>query len=354
LVLATLALGIVGAVLMDVLSLGPRRRDDSAAAAVPLIQTPATTVSAENAIAEVIGSANPEAVIAPIRTCSPTTLMPLGDSLTAGWEGYRGPLFRALEARRIPVDFVGSIAIDPAGGGDPDSESHPGFLFGPDMRVDVNAAPVTTTSTTAVAQPGDVAAAPSTPRTFSENAANWFAAKPSVAVILLGSEELSEASTRVAAPAAYEALIAHIRERSPGTLLVLTELPPSSRFDEKNPALVALNSKMKQLAAVDRNDLIYFAAVNQKLKQLRFDPTKDLTEDQFRFTPSGGQKFAIALEPFISGAIIRDRSRRCAAVRQPTTTITTTTTTSTRLAPDLFSGNDDFIAEDSGFVTNAP
>jgi hypothetical protein len=330
-VLATVAIAVVAAVLVDLFGVGPRRQDNAAIAVTLISNPPLTTLP----LAEVIAKVQTETVKAPARVCPASTVMPFGDSLTAGWEGYRGPLFRALDARRIPADFVGSGKIDPMGGGDPDVEAHPGFSFGPDLRVDENGAP----------------------KNFSANIDKWFALKPSIAIIVLGSEELFEPSTRANTAAAFEGLIEQIRKKSPGTLLVLTELPPSKRFPANDPALLALNNKMKQLAAVERNDLVYFAAVNQKLKQLKFDPLKDLTEDQFRFTQSGGKKFAIALEPFISGAIVRDRSRRCVAVRQASTTTTTPPTTlptTSTESPDLFDNTDDLIAEDSGFVTETP
>jgi hypothetical protein len=317
-VLGVAALFVVAAVLMDLFGIGPRRKESSAAVGT-LIQTPAITTVP---LVEILAGAKTEKIKSPARICSATTLMPFGDSLTAGWEGYRGPLFRALESRRIPVNFVGSGKIDPNGGGDPDHESHPGFLFGPNDRLDAKGAP----------------------SNLYDNVDTWFAIKPSIALVLIGSQELSDPSVRANAATAYEALIAKIRERSPDTLLVLAELPPSKKFPATDPALVALNAKMKQLASVERNDLIYFAGINAKLKQLKFDPTKDLTEDQVRFTLSGGKKFAIAIEPFMSGAIVRDRSRRCVATRQPTATSTSVPSSDT----------DVVVFDDSGFVTETP
>jgi len=69
-------------------------------------------------------------------------LMPLGDSVTEGWdaskiakanpsyktthEGYRLDLWEDLQALQLPVDFVGSRAHGPSPLGDKDHEGHPG------------------------------------------------------------------------------------------------------------------------------------------------------------------------------------------------------------------------------------
>lgn len=61
----------------------------------------------------------------PCPATGPCLIMPLGDSLTSGTdgqEGYRGELFRLLQATGRPFDFVGS---QPSGGFGSGQEGHP-------------------------------------------------------------------------------------------------------------------------------------------------------------------------------------------------------------------------------------
>ncbi|GAA2687602.1 MULTISPECIES: SGNH/GDSL hydrolase family protein [Actinosynnema] len=59
-----------------------------------------------------------------------TRVMPLGDSITDGWNvpgGYRVGLWRRLVAEGYAVDFVGSGSNGPSELGDHDHEGHPGW-----------------------------------------------------------------------------------------------------------------------------------------------------------------------------------------------------------------------------------
>jgi hypothetical protein len=73
--------------------------------------------------------------------CDPIRVMPLGDSLTAFPDSYRGPLFRSLKTSGWNVDFVGSSNWPPTGGGDPDGEGHGGYRIGPDDYKDFEGKP---------------------------------------------------------------------------------------------------------------------------------------------------------------------------------------------------------------------
>ena len=62
--------------------------------------------------------------------------MPLGDSITAWPDSYRGPLYRWLISTGRNVDFVGSQSWGPTGGGDADHQAHGGYTIGPDANLD--------------------------------------------------------------------------------------------------------------------------------------------------------------------------------------------------------------------------
>ncbi|TDU90621.1 carbohydrate-binding protein with CBM35 doain [Kribbella voronezhensis] len=70
----------------------------------------------------------------PINRATPTKLMPLGDSNTAGGDaaggGYRTDLWQLLKADGRPVDFVGSVTSGSAALGDKNHEGHGGWTIG--------------------------------------------------------------------------------------------------------------------------------------------------------------------------------------------------------------------------------
>ncbi len=325
--LGVAALLVFLAVIIDVFSIGPRKNNPGQA-----VQTLLPTIPRTVPVAPEIAPDVARAPSSPIRVCATTKLMPFGDSLTTGFEGYRGPLFDALQIRQVPVDFVGSVKTPVANagvGGDPDHESHPAFLIGPNAQRDTAGKPLN----------------------LSDNVAEWFRkAKPDVALILIGAEELREPSTQAGAPAALEGLVTKIKDSSQGTLLILSELPPSVAHPVNDPLLVALNAKAKQLADADLKDLLYFAPVNKKLKDLRFDPKKDLYPDGVRFTLSGGRKYAIAIEPVVAGGVIRDRNRRCAAVKPSPTTAPPSTTPPSTVPGDFFGDQDVVSIDERDFI----
>lgn len=74
---------------------------------------------------------------APLRF-SGLRILPLGDSMTAGGEGdptsfrsYRGALQKLLGAAGHDTDFVGTLSLTPAIGGDPDHNGYGGAQIGP-------------------------------------------------------------------------------------------------------------------------------------------------------------------------------------------------------------------------------
>jgi lysophospholipase L1-like esterase len=323
-VLTSAAVLVLVLVLIDVYGIGPRQTGSGSA-----MQTLMPAAFRAPITAPIVdGRVTPTAAPRPIRVCPKSKVMLFGDSLTAGYEGYRGPLFEALQIRQVSVDFVGSVQTPAANAGavgDPDHESHPKFLIGPNDQRDAAGRPLN----------------------LADNVAEWFsAAKPDVVLLLVGAEELRNPLTQAAAPDALTVLVGLIRDGNPNTLMILSELPPSTAHPATDPALVAFNAKAKQLADADLRDLIFYAPVSKKLKELRFDPAKDLFPDGVRFTLAGGRKYAIAIEPIIAGGVTRDRNRRCAAIKPgPTTKPATTTTIPSTLPSDLF-GDDDLVTID--------
>jgi hypothetical protein len=334
--LTVLTTAILIAVIVDVFNIGPRKTNRGLATATLIPPAPTTLVPvfAPITIGENATRKNP------IKVCPVTRVMLFGDSLTTGFDGYRGPLFDVLQLRHIPVDFVGSqkTPVENAGvGGDPDHESHPAFLIGPNEKKD----------------------AAGKPANLSDNVELWLSvAKPNVVLLLVGAEELRDPSVAVSAPAAYTALVSRIKAASPGAILILSEVPPNLQRPLNDPALVALNRTLKTLAGVDTKDRVFFAPIDKKLADLKFDPKKDLYEDGVRFRNSGGRKYAIAIEPIIAGGVIRDRNNRCSPKQRPRTTRPSPTVPSLTTIPPADQNdiaNDDFVSnvDDGDFVTPA-
>jgi lysophospholipase L1-like esterase len=79
-------------------------------------------------------AADADAAAVPINRATPTKIMPLGDSNTAGGDAvgasYRVDLYQMLRADDRPVDFVGSVTSGPTVVGDRNHEGHGGWTIG--------------------------------------------------------------------------------------------------------------------------------------------------------------------------------------------------------------------------------
>ena len=202
--------------------------------------------------------------------------MPLGDSLTAFPDSYRGPLFRQLQTLGYKVDFVGSLSWEPTGGGDPDGEGHGGYTIGPDEKLDSEG------------KPGNLA----------QNIDTWIpAAKPDIILLTIGTNDLSANSVKAAAaPAKLKALVEHIASTYPAVKLVVGDIPPNI-YNVKAPAdTKAVNDLARALGTVSATDNIFYGDTYNMLIKLGFDPTTGLS-DGTHFTAAAGETFAKAWLP---------------------------------------------------------
>jgi GDSL-like Lipase/Acylhydrolase family len=224
--------------------------------------------------------------------CQPLRVMPLGDSMTAYPESFRGPLFRALAAAGISVDFVGSVVYPPLGGGDPDGEGHGGYTIGPDATLDAD---------------GNKA-------NLYENVGKWIpAARPDVIVLTIGTNDMSGGiDTKKTAPARYAELIKRIQLLAPNAVLVLDDIPPSRWYGRGDPYQVAIDAVPQALGNAKADDSVFYAASNDELEKNGFNKLTDIQSDKTHFTASGGEKFAAALLPTVKNAIaFVERTRQC-------------------------------------------
>jgi lysophospholipase L1-like esterase len=209
--------------------------------------------------------------------------MPLGDSLTAFPESYRGPLFRNLQAVGLDVDFVGSVRWDPVTGGDPDSEGHGGFTIGPDDRVD---------STGAMKA------------NLADNLAKWIPdAAPDVILLTIGTNDLAGGGAWITdAPAKFRNLVGQIQRLAPSAMVVLGDVPPSTYDPQASTSTVGINTVARQLGAADPKDRLVYGNTAQELLRAGFRADRDLG-DGVHFTPAGGELFAKAWEPSLAQAL---------------------------------------------------
>jgi lysophospholipase L1-like esterase len=231
----------------------------------------------------------------PVKASAPTVcgivrVMPLGDSLTAYPESYRGPLFRALVAANFKVDFVGSSKRGPDGGGDPDHQGHGGYRIGPDPKLDSD---------------GNLG-------NLADNVEKWVpAAKPDVIVLNIGTNDLAGGGDlAAAAPKNLTNLIAKLRQLAPNAIVVAGGLPPNGWVPEGDAAMRAVGSALVAAAAADATNVIY-VPVFDNMTKAGFDPTPGAgTTDKTHFSVAGGEAFAKALEPSVIDAVKRAQERQ--------------------------------------------
>ncbi|MFK4082630.1 GDSL-type esterase/lipase family protein [Kribbella sp. NPDC020789] len=93
-----------------------------------------TAVTAGTAGSAASTTAADDGPAVPINRATPTKVMPLGDSNTAGGDAagasYRVDLYQMLRADDRPVDFVGSVTSGPTAVGDRNHEGHGGWTIG--------------------------------------------------------------------------------------------------------------------------------------------------------------------------------------------------------------------------------
>lgn len=208
-------------------------------------------------------------------------LMPLGDSLTAFGESYRGPLYRTLKSEGIKIDFVGSGQWEPVGGGDPDAEGHGGFRIGPDDGVDYEGKPAN----------------------LDFYIADWLqSAKPNVILLTIGTNDLAAGGTIAnAAAGKLQNLVDKIRQLAPEAYLVVGDIPPNTNTTEISSPAKAVNDVAKKVGD-GRDPKTFYGDTAKNLLNAGYT-TAVHTGDGTHFTVDGGVLFAKAWYPKARAAI---------------------------------------------------
>jgi lysophospholipase L1-like esterase len=126
-----------------------------------------------------------------------TTIMPLGDSITDGYQipgGYRIRLWRELREGGFDVDFVGSLRNGPSALPDKDHEGHSGWRIDQIQRL-----------------------VDSRIETY----------RPDVVLLLIGTNDILRHYHTSTAPARLGSLLDRIRALRPTTKILVSTIPPS-------------------------------------------------------------------------------------------------------------------------------
>jgi lysophospholipase L1-like esterase len=145
---------------------------------------------------------------------TPTRIMPLGDSITDGYEipgGYRIELWRLLEARDFSVDFVGAERNGPDSLPDKDHEGHNGW------RIDE----------------------------IHRWVRLWVPKyRPDVVLLLIGTNDMWQQYHVANAPARLGALVDEIHALRPAANILVSTLPPSALFNRR---IAKYNAAIRQV-----------------------------------------------------------------------------------------------------------
>ncbi len=184
-------------------------------------------------------------------------VMPLGDSLTDGYElpgGYRTNLWSRVTADNLTLDFVGSNSSGPAELPDKDNEGHPGW------RIDQIAASVNAWLSTY--DPDDI-------------------------LLLIGTNDVLQNFDLPNAPARLGALIDQISAQLPQANIVVGSIPPinispygdwAQQYDAAIPAVI--NQRIAQ------GEHVSFVDINPAIS------LSDLYTDGIHMVESGNTKMA--------------------------------------------------------------
>jgi lysophospholipase L1-like esterase len=147
---------------------------------------------------------------------SATRIMPLGDSITDGYDipgGYRIDLWRGVKDSGIDVDFVGSLQNGPPSLGDRDHEGHTG------LRIDQIQASVD----------------------------GWIRAyRPNVVLLLLGTNDILRHYRVPTASTRLGLLIDRIYTLRPATKIVVSTIPPTVSMTV-NAQIASYNAAVREV-----------------------------------------------------------------------------------------------------------
>ena len=215
-------------------------------------------------------------------SCIPVRVMPLGDSITAAQESYRGPLYRWLVGSGRSVDFVGGESWEPIGGGDADHEGHGGYTIGPDSNLDYRGGP------------GNLA----------QNVDTWVPqARPDVILLTIGSNDLAGGPIVAgSAPIRLRALVAKLQQLAPSAWIILSDMLPNRWSPNSSPEIDAYNTAIHDIGAASTTDRVVWGNTLAGVRGLGFDVGTDLL-DQVHLSVSGGEKWAQAWRPAVLASV---------------------------------------------------
>jgi hypothetical protein len=210
---------------------------------------------------------------------TPVRIMPLGDSLTAFSESYRGPLYRTLVSQGYSIDFVGpGTAFAPVGGGDPDHAGYGGYRIGPNV---------------------DGANIDELIGTIVPNA------NPQIILLNIGRNDLAAGGQlALDAPAKLAALVARLQTLAPNAYILTSPMTPSSGYPSGGgtPEILALDNMAASLGNASATDKVIFVPILSRVLVAGFNTATDTT-DGTHMSVSGGIKFADAWLPSVQSTI---------------------------------------------------
>ncbi len=235
--------------------------------------TPTTTFGTANVAAGPMSAYAMYEPIAPPAPATPVKIMPLGDSITLGWNYYPGTSYPAPGGYRTllwqklvqqdgkNIDFVGSLSSGPSTLGDKDHEGHSGW------RIDQIRANV------------DIYMA---------------SAQPDVVLLAIGTNDILQNYDLPNAPSRLQDLVGRICTDKPSTHIVVSTIPPRPGLDSR---VNAYNAAVPGIVAASEStgcDTRYF---NMNSYLVASDIA---TSDNTHPTMAGYDKMAEAWYPYVS------------------------------------------------------
>jgi lysophospholipase L1-like esterase len=253
------------------------------ATTVPPTTIPPTTIPP---LTTVPGTTVPPTTI-PVATttiggCRPVRIMPLGDSITAWPDSYRGYLYQWLQSQGRNIDFVGTQQWQPTVGGDANHQGHGGYTIGPDSNVDWQGTPGNLDYIVPTAIP---------------------VTQPDIILLAIGANDIAGGGTIASeAPNRLAALVTKIRQYAPNSWIIVGDQLPNRWSPNSSPTIDALNARARSLGEASATDRVVWGNTLAGVQAQGFDVNVDL-QDPSHLSASGGQKYSVAWRPTVTAAL---------------------------------------------------